>query len=65
MYEKNILTLNGEITLEVAEDQIILECEDNFFDVTSMALEISDAKRLRNYLTEAIHFATLNIEEDK
>lgn len=29
----------------------------------SLILEIEEAKRLRNYLTEAINFATLNKEE--
>lgn len=29
-----------------------------------ITLSIEDAKRLRNYLTEAINFATLNKEEE-
>lgn len=63
MYEKLIDALRGDITLEVADDEIVMECTDEWEDVTSMVLSIDDAKRLRNYLTEAINFATLNKEE--
>lgn len=64
MYEKEIDTVDSTITLEVAEKQVVMVCEDKWFDVTNILLEISDAKRLRNYLTEAINFATLNKEEE-
>lgn len=64
MYEKLIQTLRGTIVLEVLVDEIILECEDDLGDSTCITLEIEDAKRLRNYLTEAINFATLNKEEE-
>jgi hypothetical protein len=63
MYEKLIDILGSEINLEVSEDQIKMECLDRWRDVTVMTLSIEDAKRLRNYLTEAINFATLNKEE--
>lgn len=65
MYEKLIKTLRGDVTLEVSVDEIIMECEDDLQDSTCIILEIEDAKRLRNYLTEAINFATMNKEEEK
>ena len=65
MYEKSIDTLEGLIELEAVNDMIIMECEDHWKDFTSMTLTIHDAKRLRNYLTEAINFATINKEEEK
>lgn len=65
MYEKTIDTPEGLIELEVIDDMILMECEDHWTDCTSMELTRHDAKRLRNYLTEAINFATLNKEEEK
>lgn len=65
MYEKSIDTLEGLIELEVGNDIIVMECEDHWKDFTSITLTINDAKRLRNYLTEAINFATMNNEEEK
>ena len=65
VYEKSIDTLEGLIELEVGNDMIVMECEDHWKDFTSMTLTIHDAKRLRNYLTEAINFATMNKEEEK
>lgn len=65
MYEKSIDTLEGLIELEVGNDIIVMECENHWKDFTSITLTINDAKRLRNYLTEAINFATMNNEEEK
>lgn len=65
MYEKSIDTLEWLIELEVGNDIIVMECEDYWKDFTSITLTINDAKRLRNYLTEAINFATMNNEEEK
>lgn len=65
MYEKSIDTLEGLIELEVGNDIIVMECEDHWKDFTSITLTINDAKRLRNYLTEAINFATMYKEEEK
>lgn len=64
-YEKTIeIGLRGYISLDVeCDNEIIIESYDNWRDNTSMTLTINEAKRLRNYLTEAINFATLNKEE--
>lgn len=66
MYEKLINFKDGSVNLSVGkgEPTMYMYIEDHWVNTAEVELSISDAKRLRNYLTEAINFATLNKEEE-
>lgn len=64
MYEKLINFKDGSVNLSVGKSESIMYMyiEDHWINTAEVELSIDDAKRLRNYLTEAINFATLNKE---
>lgn len=66
-YEKRIKIDTFEnINIAIFEKSKIVGLNiDSIHGSATTALEIEDAKRLRNYLTEAINFATLNKKEER
>lgn len=67
MYDK-LINLNEEsVNLSVGKNEstIYMYIEDHWVNTAEVELSVEDAKRLRNYLTEAINFATLNEEDTK
>lgn len=66
-YEKTIdVDMFEEVNIIVLDKSRIVGLNiETIYGRATTALEINDAKRLRNYLTEAINFATLNIQEEE
>lgn len=66
-YEKEIEVNYAEyLTVMHTRGRVALVRETDYWrDRTYTLLNIEDAKRLRNYLTEAINFATMYNEEEK